>query len=312
MTHFAENLTVLRKRAGYTQETLAEALGVSRQAVGKWESGQGLPEASTLLTLADLLGCTLDQLMRDPLPPEDTPTTPPPYPTPTPPPDPALTPDIPAGDQDPAEVWAVFSLHMDRFAAMIALGVFIILAGTALTVAASVLFGESPVVALPVLLCVAGAVFLFVFGGIDHGNFQRAYPVQPLCPYPDEAAEFAARFRIGIAGAISGLLVSVALLVAATALFQRNEVMLTFAVAAFLLLLGLCTGALVYLGIQHSKYEPEPERPQGRDIDGAIMLTATAVFLLLGFWRGLWHPGWVVFPVGGILCGIVNALRKNR
>lgn len=303
MTHFAENLTALRKRAGYTQETLAEALGVSRQAVGKWESGQGLPEASTLLTLADLLGCTLDQLMRDPLPPEDTLTSPSP--------DPGFDPGVPVDSQDPAEVWAVFSLHMNRFAAMIALGVFIILAGTALTVAASVFFGESPVVALPVLLCVAGAVFLFVFGGIDHGNFQRAYPVQPLCPYPDEAAEFAARFRVGIAGAISGILVSVALLVAAGTLFQWDEIMLTLSVAAFLLLLGLCTGALVYLGIQHSKYEPEPERPQGRDIDGAIMLTATAVFLLLGFWRGLWHPGWVVFPVGGILCGIVNALRKR-
>ncbi len=292
MTHFAENLTVLRKRAGYTQETLAEALGVSRQAVGKWESGQGLPEASTLLTLADLLGCTLDQLMRDPLPPEDTP-------------------GAPADAPGPADAWAVFSLHMNRFAAMIALGVFIVLAGTALTVASSALFGESPVVALPVLLCVAAAVFLFVFGGIDHGNFQRAYPVQPLCPYPDEAAEFAARFRVGMAGAVAGILVSVALLVAAGALFQWDEVMLTFSAAAFLLLLGLCVGALVYLGIQHSKYEPEPERPQGRDLDGAIMLTATAVFLLLGFWRGLWHPAWVVFPVGGILCGIVNALRKK-
>lgn len=290
MTRFAENLTVLRKRAGYTQETLAEAMGVSRQAVGKWESGQGLPEASTLLTLADLLGCTLDQLMRDPLPPVEAPA---------------------ADSHDPAEVWTVFSLHMNRFASMIALGVFVILAGTALTVAVSAIFGETPAVALPVLLCVAGAVFLFVFGGIDHGNFQRAYPIRPLCPYPDEAAQFDARFRVGIAGAVAGILVSVALLVAACTLFQRDDVMLTLSAAAFLLLLGLCVGALVYLGIQYSKYEQEPERPQGRNFDGAIMLTATAVFLLLGFWRGLWHPGWVVFPVGGILCGIVNALRKK-
>ncbi|MDE6107976.1 MAG: helix-turn-helix transcriptional regulator, partial [Oscillospiraceae bacterium] len=58
--HFPQNLSILRRQAGYTQETLAETLGVSRQAVGKWESGQALPEAATLLTLADLLGCTLD------------------------------------------------------------------------------------------------------------------------------------------------------------------------------------------------------------------------------------------------------------
>ena len=36
------------------------------------------------------------------------------------------------------------------------------------------------------------------------------------------------------------------------------------------------------------------------------MLVATAVFLLLGFLRNWWHPGWVCFVVGGILCGIVN------
>ena len=39
MSNFAENLSILRRRAGYTQESLAEVLGVSRQAVGKWESG---------------------------------------------------------------------------------------------------------------------------------------------------------------------------------------------------------------------------------------------------------------------------------
>ena len=42
MTHFEHNLPILRRRAGYTQEGLAEALGVSRQAVSKWESGDSL------------------------------------------------------------------------------------------------------------------------------------------------------------------------------------------------------------------------------------------------------------------------------
>lgn len=65
--HFPQNLSILRRQAGYTQETLAEALGGSRQAVGKWEAGQALPEAATLLTLADLLGCSLDALMRESL-----------------------------------------------------------------------------------------------------------------------------------------------------------------------------------------------------------------------------------------------------
>ncbi|NLF46835.1 MAG: hypothetical protein GX578_00790, partial [Clostridiales bacterium] len=44
-----------------------------------------------------------------------------------------------------------------------------------------------------------------------------------------------------------------------------------------------------------------------------IMLSATAIFLLLGFLGGYWHPAWVVFPLGGIMCGIVStALQKTK
>ena len=39
---------------------------------------------------------------------------------------------------------------------------------------------------------------------------------------------------------------------------------------------------------------------------------ATAAFLLMGFVWNLWHPGWVVFPIGGILCGIVSSIRSAR
>lgn len=293
MTYFAENLAALRKRAGYTQETLAEALGVSRQAVGKWESGQGLPEASTLLTLADLLGCSLDQLMRQPLG-EETPAA-----------EAAVPADDPAGD------WAVFAGHMSRFAFQIALGVALVLVGVALTVAAAAFF-DSGFIALPVLVLVACAVFNFVFAGIDHGNFQKAYPVQPPCPFPDEEAEFDAKFRGGMAAAVAGVLVSVALLVAAAVLFEHSEFLLTLAVAGFMALLAVCVATIVWLGIRHSMYHPEPQQPHGRDISGAIMLSATAIYLFLGFTQNLWHPGWVVFPIGGIACGIVESLQKKN
>ena len=38
------------------------------------------------------------------------------------------------------------------------------------------------------------------------------------------------------------------------------------------------------------------------------MLVATGAFLSLGFLWNLWHPGWVVFPLGGILCAILGAI----
>lgn len=60
---FAENLKQLRKERQLSQEELAELLDVSRQAVSKWEQGQGYPEVEKLLLLAGKLGVSLDALM---------------------------------------------------------------------------------------------------------------------------------------------------------------------------------------------------------------------------------------------------------
>ena len=46
---FAENVKMLRKQAGMSQEQLAEKLGVSRQAVTKWETGAGIPDIQNIM-----------------------------------------------------------------------------------------------------------------------------------------------------------------------------------------------------------------------------------------------------------------------
>ncbi|MBQ4381906.1 MAG: helix-turn-helix transcriptional regulator [Oscillospiraceae bacterium] len=53
----------LRKSAGLTQKELAEKLGVSFQAVSKWENGDALPDTGLILDLCDLLGTTADKLL---------------------------------------------------------------------------------------------------------------------------------------------------------------------------------------------------------------------------------------------------------
>ena len=52
-----------RDRLGMSQEALAERLGVSRQAVSKWESGASDPSTSTLLALAKLVGIDAKELL---------------------------------------------------------------------------------------------------------------------------------------------------------------------------------------------------------------------------------------------------------
>ena len=59
---FNENIVRLRKLNQMTQEDIAEALGVSRQAVAKWESGETIPDLEKCKLLAELFGVSLDDL----------------------------------------------------------------------------------------------------------------------------------------------------------------------------------------------------------------------------------------------------------
>ena len=62
---FSEKLQILRKNKGLTQEALGARLGVSRQAVAKWESGQIYPDISNLIQISDLMNVSVDYLVKD-------------------------------------------------------------------------------------------------------------------------------------------------------------------------------------------------------------------------------------------------------
>ena len=62
---FRKNLEHLRKSAKLSQEDFAYKLGVSRQAVSKWESGAAYPETEKILKMCDIFNCSLDELMKD-------------------------------------------------------------------------------------------------------------------------------------------------------------------------------------------------------------------------------------------------------
>lgn len=59
----ADRLVELRKKNGYSQEQLAEKLGLSRQAVSKWERAEASPDTDNLICLAKLYGVSLDELL---------------------------------------------------------------------------------------------------------------------------------------------------------------------------------------------------------------------------------------------------------
>ena len=76
----------------------------------------------------------------------------------------------------------------------------------------------------------------------------------------------------------------------------------------------------MYFGLQKTKYEDtrkDEKNPVSKEDEmvgkysGVIMLIATIIFLLWGFLLDGWRIAWLVYPVGGILCGIVYLLMAK-
>lgn len=70
MKTFGQRIAEKRKSKGYTQEQLAEILGVTAQAVSKWENDLSCPDIMILPTLAQKFDCTVDELLtgKEPMP----------------------------------------------------------------------------------------------------------------------------------------------------------------------------------------------------------------------------------------------------
>lgn len=60
-----EKIVELRKERGWSQEQLAEQLGISRQSVSKWESGMAVPDLDRIIKMSDLFGVSVDYLVKD-------------------------------------------------------------------------------------------------------------------------------------------------------------------------------------------------------------------------------------------------------
>ncbi len=60
-----DKLQLLRKQNGYSQEELADKIGIARQTISKWENGQAIPELHGLILLSDLYGVTIDRIVKD-------------------------------------------------------------------------------------------------------------------------------------------------------------------------------------------------------------------------------------------------------
>lgn len=294
---FGENLQFYRKQKNITQEQLAEQMGVSRQTVSKWEADSSYPEMEKILQLCDMFGCSMDTLLRG------------------------------TAQDEIMEDTSGYDVHMNRFTKEITGGIAVILIGVTLGAAAEGMFHLQHFSEVLVIIGAVIGALILVMSGMKHDRFVKKHPhISPF--YREEEIEgFENHFMFLVVGGIGCILAGGLFLVITEQLPAASgysgEDLYGW---GFLVFVTVGVSMIVYAGMQKSKYNiagynKENSGKISREDrligmwSGCIMIFSTIIFLVAGIVYDLWEKAWIVYVVGGLLCGIVaviiNGTKKN-
>lgn len=320
---FADKLIQLRKKSGWSQEELAEQMGVSRQSISKWEGAQSIPDLEKIIRLAKLFSVSTDYLLLDELgEPEDE------------------APALP-GQESPAlrrvsmEQANAFLKIKEETAGYIAWGVFLcilspivllLLGGYSEMPGSGISQGLAAAIGLTVLLVmVAAAVAIFIYSGgrtsafeyLDSEFFETEYGVSSMVK--ERREQYRERYmRNNIIGVCLCILAAIPLF-GSVALEVENQLLPVGLLCATLVIVGLGVRLLVRSGtvwggferlLEEGEYtrEEKKKQPLISQISQVYWLLVLTGFLAYSFVTGGWDRSWIVWPVAAALFPAVTAL----
>ena len=327
----ADKIVSLRKKAGWSQEELAEKLGVTRQSVSKWEGAQSVPDMDKVVTMSRLFGVTTDYLLKDEL--EEEP------------------PCAAAEDEEPplrrvtmkqaSTYLALRKAAAPKIAVATALCIIspvtlILLSGMSEVQRSHISENAAAGIGLCVLLgLVAIAVSIFLrtaaqvreFKFLEDEPFETEYGVAGMVRQRQQEYK-ETHTRLTTVGVVLCVLAAVPLFAAMC--LRGSDLLYVAAVCALLGLVAIGCLALVTSGVYQGATEQLLEegdytRPQKKHhkLMGTVTmiywLTATAVFLIYTYGpSGNAQPqsGWIIWAVAGVLyaavMGIVRIIGRSR
>ncbi|MBQ1825630.1 MAG: helix-turn-helix transcriptional regulator [Firmicutes bacterium] len=323
----AETIVQLRKQAGWSQEELADKLGVSRQAISKWESAQSVPDLNRILDMSRLFGVSTDILLKDDLGPEFISENPPTELNDT---------DEPLRKVSLSEANDYISVRLAA-APKIALGVMLCILSPVLLIALSSLQelgrislseGQAAGIGVLVLMCLVGAaVALFIINGMKLGRFSyiqedaldTAYGVSGLAR--DRKENYRERHTMMLTiGIVLCVLSCVPIFV--SMIVATSDLLTVLSVCILLIMIAIGVFMIVSTSIVQDTYDAlleegdytrqkkQASRHYGY-IYGIYWLAAVAIFLLISFTTDSWDRSWIVWPIAGVGCGILAGILQG-
>ena len=320
----ADKIIALRKKAGWSQEELAQQLGVTRQSVSKWEGAQSIPDLDKILRMSRIFGVSTDYLLKDEQDETDGLS--------------AAKEESPLRRVSMEEASTYLSLRKAA-APRIALAtllciispiLLIFLAGAcdtgyiAMSEDAAAGLGLCVMVAL-----VAIAVALFISAGaksreysfLESEPFETEYGVSGMVTERKKAHQ-AAHTRATIFGTVMCILSVMPLFLAQC--FDADDMTCIASVCMLLAMVAIGCYAFVYSGVYHAAMqklleeedynrEAKSKKPISGTVSLIYWLSVTAIYLFVTFWPGIevsHKYSWIIWAVAGVLFGAVMGVVK--
>lgn len=314
----ADKIIEERKKNGWSQEELASKLGVSRQAVSKWESSGSIPDLQRILQMSELFGVTIDYLLKDEIEEERQ------------------------NEYIETKTIKVSMEEANQYLDMKSRGSRIVGNATSLCILSPVpliilgtktedhtLVGFSLVF---LLVLVAIAVYLFVNYGIrdtsmqhlEKESFETEYGVSGMVRERRKQYEptFTRNIAIGVVLCILSVIPAIM-----AGVMEADDSTSGISVGILLIIVSMGVNILIRAGmikssfdtlLQEGEYTKEEKHLKKKtdDFSGAYWCFVVATYLGWSFWTNNWKMTWIIWPVAGVLyaavLGIVKMIIDNR
>ena len=318
----ADKIILLRKKSGWSQEELAEKLNVSRQSISKWEGAQSVPGMDKILQLSEIFGVSTDYLLKDSIELEEY-----------------------VEQESKSEESSVRYVSMEEansyldltqnIAHKMALGVAMCIMSPAIIITLSNLYlfeqfsfseNQSQAIALTLFfITIASAVVIFISIGMKFKDFEylktepieTEYGVSGMVKSKMKAyKETYSKYNI-----IGVTLCILSVLPVILSSFADKDLTDGIGVIGTLFMVAVGVFMLVTVGtiwssfnvlLQEGEYSVEGKAKSKvvGSIAGIYWLLATALYLFISFYYGVWDKSWMIWPVAGVLFGAVAAIAN--